>query len=113
MEIRVEKSNSKFVFLKMTGKFNIEAVSLFETTFKEQINISIPTIIINLSDLTYIDSSGIGALVKSMNVSKSSNIELIFSDPNTNVLNILKLAYLDKFFTLLSPEELKARFPEL
>lgn len=113
MEIRVEKSERDFAFLKVSGKFNIEAVSQFENTFKEQMNASISTIIIDLTDLNYIDSSGIGALVKSMNVSKNANIELIFTNPSTSVLNILKLAYLDKFFSLLSPEELTARFPDL
>lgn len=106
MEIKVNIIKNDFIVIELDGRFNIEEISHFETTIKKYINNKTKTIAINLSKLRYIDSSGIGSLIKSANLSKNENIEFIFVDVSPEVLNIFRLAYLDKFFTILTNDEL-------
>jgi anti-anti-sigma regulatory factor len=54
-----------------------------------------------------------GALVRAMNISKGSNIEMILVQPNPSVMSILEIAHLDRFFPILSKDEVKDKFPRL
>jgi anti-sigma B factor antagonist len=57
---------------------------------------------VDLSDVKYIDSSGIASLVEGLQFSKSKDKEFILKTPSTQVAAIMNLARLDKVFTIIS-----------
>lgn len=59
----------------------------------------------NLSDVTYFDSSGIGALVAGHKRMKMKGGKFYISNIQDDVYAILKLATLDRFFNILDDEE--------
>ena len=63
------------------------------------------SVVIDMRDVNYMDSSGIGALVAGQKKMKALGGKFLPSlNISDDVLNILKLATLDKFFTILKDE---------
>jgi anti-anti-sigma factor len=111
MDIKSKAVNEDSVIIKIIGRLNIEEVQSFEKEFDRFLS-SKKFIALDLSGLKYIDSSGIGSLIKAMNMTKNSGVELLLFDITPTILNVFKLAYLDKFFTILSGKELSKRHPQ-
>ncbi len=59
-------------------------------------------IIVDLSGVTFMDSSGIATLVEGLQWSKKENKNFILTGLGTNVLNALTLTKLDNVFTITS-----------
>ena len=64
-----------------------------------------PSVIVDMRNVNYMDSSGIGALVAGMKKMKAHTGKFALMNIHDDVLNILKLATLDKFFTIYETEE--------
>lgn len=64
----------------------------------------IKSLIIDMSGIHYMDSSGVGALVAGHKKMKTQGGKFALLKINEDVLNILKLATLDQFFTIYFQE---------
>ncbi len=56
--------------------------------------------VIDLSAVSYIDSSGVASLVEGYQLAKNSNLEFGLVNISDAVLSVLQLAHLDKVFTI-------------
>ena len=99
--------------ISLSGKFNIEEVAKFEETIAGDLTKKLRAIVINFAEIEYIDSSALGSLIKLMNKAKNISIEFALYDMTQPILSIFRLAYLDKFFTITTSAEIKAKYPEL
>jgi anti-anti-sigma factor len=63
------------------------------------------SVIVDMSNVNYMDSSGIGALVAGQKKMKAHNGKFALMNIHDDVLNILKLATLDKFFKIYESED--------
>jgi anti-sigma B factor antagonist len=63
------------------------------------------SVIVDLKNVNYMDSSGIGALVAGQKKMKAHNGKFALINIHDDVLNILKLATLDKFFKIYEDED--------
>jgi len=61
-------------------------------------------ILVNLTDVTYIDSSGIGQLVGAMTTTRNQGGDLKLLRPNPRVLDLLKITRLDGIFDIQTEE---------
>ncbi len=59
-------------------------------------------VLVDFSDVNYIDSSGIAALVEGLQYAQEHGKEFALLDPSPRVRSILELARLDKVFTILT-----------
>lgn len=62
----------------------------------------VKTVEVQLSKVTYIDSSGIAALIEGMQLGKSNSKEFYLTDVSNEVMKVIKLAHLDKIFKIKS-----------
>lgn len=84
--------------LTLTGALVISTIFSFQQIVRADTS---PSLIIDLSGVTYCDSAGIGALVNA-NVSRSrNNRELALRGVNDRVMNVLKITRVDQLFTFL------------
>ena len=60
----------------------------------------VKTVEAQLSKVTYIDSSGIAALIEGMQLAKSNSKEIFLTDVSNEVMKVIKLAHLDKIFKI-------------
>ncbi|MCB1190146.1 MAG: STAS domain-containing protein [Leptospiraceae bacterium] len=94
----------------LTGKFDIESTEEFEENFQRELKSKPPAIAIDMTKLDYIDSSGIGALIKSLNSIKNNKGVLILFGLKSMILNIFKLAKLDLFFQIMTTDAFHAKY---
>jgi anti-sigma B factor antagonist len=64
----------------------------------------VQSLIIDMANVNYIDSSGVGALVAAQKKMKTSGGKFGLMSLTEDVLNILKLATLDQFFKIYESE---------
>ncbi|KKJ00997.1 STAS domain-containing protein [Prochlorothrix hollandica] len=86
----------------------IKPVGIFDGTtalsFKQEISQALTdqagVIIVNFQDVSFIDSSGLGALVAAQKIIKSEGKKLIFCGFNAQVKMIFELTNLDRAFEI-------------
>ena len=57
-------------------------------------------VIVDLADVSFIDSSGVATLVEAMKLAKAGGARLVLCGMRPNVLDVFALARLDKVFVL-------------
>ena len=58
-----------------------------------------PRLVVNLTDVRYMDSSGLATLVESMRSAKNARTSMVLCGMNPKVKAIFEIARLDQFFT--------------
>ncbi len=58
------------------------------------------TLVVRMKGVTFIDSTGIGALVRIRNIALEFDKRLVLSEPSERVLRILEITGLDTVFTI-------------
>lgn len=64
-------------------------------------------LLIEMSGVVYIDSSGVASLVEGYQISKNKNLEFGLVSVSENAINVLQLAHLDKVFPIHDSLEAK------
>lgn len=98
-------NNDGLVNIKLSGNYDIEEIYFFSSVFAEQLNNNPSIIALNLGELNYIDSSGIGSLIRCMNMAIKENIIFLCYNLNENIKKTFKIAKLEQCFPILSEEE--------
>ena len=57
-------------------------------------------LLVEMSAVVYIDSSGVASLVEGYQISKSKNLQFGLVNVSENAINVLQLAHLDKVFPI-------------
>ena len=109
MKVNINR-NENVIDIKIIGKYDIEELLFFSTLFTDEINKKPPVIALDLGEMTYIDSSGIGSLIRYMNVSLKENINFLCYNLNKNIENIFEISKLDQFITILSDADFKKKY---
>lgn len=109
MELKLS-TTGKIKTIEIAGKFDIESTEEFESIFNKLIESSPNLVSIEMSRLDYIDSSGIGSLIKSLNSLKNKKGKLLLVGMKPMIQNVFKLAKLDMFFEILSSADFQTRY---
>lgn len=99
MEIDVQERDTN-VFLKVHGDIEMMSIKTFKQKLFEIGQNSNKDIEIDLSDVEYIDSSGVGVLISLLKLQKKKGKELKIDKVSSKVLNVLKLSSLSDVFNL-------------
>ena len=104
MKINVEKKG-QHIFLILEGSLDIYTALDFKTALEEHVKTDSPDVIINMSKLTYIDSSGTGILIKALIYIQDLNGQLSIANLNPAIEKIFKVSGLTSHFDILNQEE--------
>ena len=97
----------------LKGKLDIDQAEVFEAEFvSNALKTPVGNVGVNLSKIEYIDSSGLGSLIKMLNVTKNEGKTMFLFGAPDNIQNVFQLARLEKFFTFISAVEFKSKFPD-
>ncbi|MCX8124898.1 MAG: STAS domain-containing protein [Spirochaetes bacterium] len=91
--------------IAVSGEVDLYNVSELKKALFSVTDGSYSSVVVDLKDVNYMDSSGIGALVAGQKKMRAHNGKFALMNIHDDVLNILKLATLDKFFTIYENEE--------
>lgn len=101
-EFKFDKEKST-VTIKMKGTLEVHSCQEFKNALTEEVNLSnILHMIIDLSELTYIDSTGIGVLIglqkRWKEIKPQARLALIIT--NKNIKKIFRICGLNKIFDI-------------
>ena len=97
----MEKSAQQFVHLKPLGRICLgEKLVDFQEITANSLESSHPRIILDMTGVTYIDSSGIGEILKLFLESRNKAKKLILVNLPPPVMKIMTNAKLDSVFTI-------------
>ncbi|HON14946.1 MAG TPA: STAS domain-containing protein [Spirochaetota bacterium] len=99
MEIDIKESE-QLVVIKVIGDIEMMSIKTFKEMLFEVGQNSDKNIEIDLSEVDYIDSSGVGVLISMLKLQKKKGKELIIQKVSSKVLNVLKLSSLSDVFNL-------------
>ena len=109
MRIEINKEEDLRI-IKLIGRYDIEEVHDFLLLFINQIDMNFPVIALNLSELSYIDSSGISSLIRCMNIAIKKRVDFLCYNLNKNMRSIFELTKIDQYLKILSEEEFLEKY---
>jgi anti-anti-sigma factor len=96
-----QKINGNTGILILSDEIDLDKSPQVRENIKDMLD-KVKKLEVHLAAVKYIDSSGIAALVEGMQLSKSSSKEFCLTDVSNEVMKVIQLAHLDKFFTIKS-----------
>jgi anti-anti-sigma factor len=100
-----KKSIGKFVILGISGNLDMNNVKLVKEIFDKEVDSGVKYIAIDMSNLNYIDSSGIGSFIALMRRLKEVGGEVILLNLPQNIERIFQMTKLLAFFKVYKNEQ--------
>ncbi|MDH5719375.1 MAG: STAS domain-containing protein [Spirochaetia bacterium] len=109
MEIKIQ-NKEKYIIIQIFGNLDIYTAVDLKSHF-DKINIAKDApLVLELSNLSYMDSSGIGALIKLANQVKEANGILYLTGIKPIIQKVFKIAGLTGYFNVLSEDDFLSKF---
>lgn len=93
MEIKVKKEDESY-FVKIIGELVFSELDKFEKEVISRIDNEPGNVLIDVSEVVFVDSSGLGALVKIYSKVRVKGLEFVLIGPSEEFKKILKIANL-------------------
>lgn len=104
MELKL-RNMSGVTVIEIEGEIDLfhagKLKKLVTTLFEKNVN----RVIINMQKITYVDSSGIGALLHIFSESKKRNLRIFFSNIHGSVKKVIELTKLTGYFPIIDDVE--------
>ncbi|MCX7773517.1 MAG: STAS domain-containing protein [Clostridia bacterium] len=104
-ELSVESKDNQNRVIAMKGEIDIYSAPDFKENLYHAIGEGQEDVVLECSDLSYIDSMGLGILVGALKRIKQNEHNIIVKNPKSNIRKLFKITGLDKVFVI---EEAKA-----
>ena len=95
--IEVSKTN----MVSIRGEIDIYSIEKFRDTIEEKIKTQASEIILDCSELSYMDSTGMGVLIELRNKTKELGQKIIMMNPRPNIRKLLALMGVDKIIEIV------------
>jgi anti-sigma B factor antagonist len=100
MELKIRK-NDEIYIIDVLGEMDLYNSYKLKELMMKMLEKKIERFIINLEDVEYIDSSGIGALIYITSTIKKMNLRLAITNVKGSVKKVIELTKLTGFFPML------------
>lgn len=97
MELRVRKHADIFI-LDIHGELDLYNTSNIKDAFQRMVEKQAKKFIINLDNVTYLDSSGLGSLIQIHHQAELNSFHLVFCNIHSQTRKVFELTRLSKFF---------------
>lgn len=95
-----KKDDANGVIIELTGEIDLDTSPEVRKTILTETQKKHPQIFINLSQVTYMDSSGIATLVEGLQYCNQYNGKFVIVGLGSGVREVFELSRLDKVFTI-------------
>jgi len=104
MAVKIENKNGLAV-CAVEGEIDINSSPLIKKSFDKLISSKTPKIVINLSKVTYVDSSGLATLVEILKNMRAYGGRLRLTNLSSKVKSLFEITKLEKLFEIMADEE--------
>lgn len=87
-------------FIRLNGEVDVYSAPRLRNAMLEHIDAGRPSLIVELSEVTYLDSSGLGVLVAGLKRAKEHEGQVYIIAPMPRIMRVLEITGLDKVFTI-------------
>jgi anti-sigma B factor antagonist len=101
MELKIRK-NDKIYIIDISGEMDLYNSYKIKELLLKMIEKKIENFIINLDDVEYIDSSGIGALIYITSTIRKMNLHMAIANVRGSVKKVIELTKLTNFFPIVT-----------
>ncbi|MBL4810129.1 MAG: STAS domain-containing protein [Phycisphaerales bacterium] len=98
--IRTEQPTAGVVIISPTADVDMSRSPILRTAIKGKLKSGLDRMIIDLSEVQYMDSSGLATLVEAMRIAKTESVALHLASMTPKVRAIFEIARLDAFFSI-------------
>ena len=109
MEIIVTSKEKRILF-QLEGSLDIYTSLDLKASLEENVKIEAPDVVIDMGKLTYIDSSGIGILIKALNYVQGLDGKLCVANLKPAIEKVFKVSGLTSYFEILNQAEYEERY---
>lgn len=99
MQCRIS-SFEELVLVRLKGRCTFSSLPQFEEVLEEVNHRQPSRFEIELSELEYIDSSGVGMLLMLQEACERRQSHLVLCNPSAQVITVMRLTKLDQLFTI-------------
>lgn len=103
MAVKIENKNGLSVCY-VEGEVDINSSPAIKKSFDKLIAARTPKIIINLSKVTYVDSSGLATLVEILKNMKAYGGRLRLTNMSSKIKSLFEITKLEKLFEIMADE---------
>ena len=96
----VWESRDDTTILKPDGDIDLSRSPTLRTDIRKAIDEKPKRLVVDLSGVSYMDSSGVATLVEAMQLARKANTNLVLCSLTDRVHSIFEIARLDQFFTI-------------
>lgn len=100
----------KIKVIEIAGRFTIENRDDFQELLKNQVDMNSAGTCIDATELGYIDSSGIGELLRLKVQAAKSNHPIYIFGLSDSIFKMFKMSQLNHVFSILTKEEFATKF---
>ncbi len=104
LPVRIDSLDGVTV-LAPRGDIDMSRAPSFREHVRRAINAGAPKVVIDLSEVEYMDSSGLATLVEAMRNAKQASVGLMLCGLHQKVLAIFEIARLHHFFEIVATVE--------
>lgn len=98
MEIHT-RNGSGYTVIACTGRLTMTSAGLLREAVDAAVRDAGPRVVVDLGPTTFVDSSGLGALVGGLRTARTAGGDLRIAGPNAQVGSVLSLTNLDRVLT--------------
>lgn len=99
MDVKTEQSGRVSIVV-VNGDVDLSSSRSLQTELREVISGGPERIVVDLSGVPYMDSSGVATLVEAMQLSRKKGTKLVLCAMSDKVQSIFEIARLDRVFTI-------------
>jgi len=100
MAFNIDYKEEEILNVLLSGDLDINSVETFKDDILEKYENIDKDVVIDLQELDYIDSTGIGAIMTVYNEVKKKDKVLTVKNANRNIAKLFKITELDKIFNM-------------
>ena len=104
MRIEESRLGEVLVVKPMVSRIDASSAAAFKAMLNERIQEGQQRIVLNLSEVDFIDSTGLGAIVSSLKAVGATG-EIAISNPQETVMSLFRLTRMNRVFQILPSEE--------
>lgn len=97
--------NSVVQIIEPEGILDGTKTADFHQQVEQSVESGVHTILVDFSNVTFMDSSGLGALVKALKTLKAAEVNLFICSINEQIKMLFELTSMDDYFLILDNRE--------
>jgi len=97
LKVEIEKKKS-YLIVSLNGEFDIESSQTLKGEVRKNLTSGNPNIVIDLTKVNYVDSSGLGTLIALQKDARFNGGSLSIVGASEQIKRVMKMTNLDKLF---------------